>query len=194
MPGMQWIPASILAATVAALTLPHSAAAFDEDPIYLYGDVEYLVRDPDTGSTLTGVRLSGSYPISDEFHVTGFYSRVDNGGLTARDFGAALGYRYPVVDGTHLVGRIGMARARINPAGAPALGESALVLQLGIRSMVNWNLELNGFITHRDFDDSDTRLDVGGVYVLTERIGITAGVSFGSDDTTFSFGARLMMP
>jgi hypothetical protein len=182
---------SMLAGVVAVVA---AQSAFAEEPLYFYGDVEYVVMDPDVGSSLDGFRLSGSHPVGDDFHVTGQYSRVNRTGLRFTEFGAAFGYHTRIAYRTDLVGRVGIVRARAAPAGVPSTSQNALLLEFGLRGMVNWNLELNGFISHRDLDDSETRLDVGAAYYVTEQIGITGGVSFGSDDTTLSIGARFTIP
>jgi hypothetical protein len=184
---IKWITVALMLSTAAPPVLA-------EEPIYLYGDVEYITLDPDVGSSLDGFGLSGSHPVGEDFHVMALYSRVDNNNLRLNDFGAALGHHRRIAYRTDLVGRVGMVRARVNPTGATSVSENALLLQLGLRGMVNWNLELSGFVTHRDLDDSDTRLDLGGVLHVNEQLGVTADVSFGSDDTTLRIGARFMMP
>jgi hypothetical protein len=109
---------AIFAGVTVLAVMPLSAVA--EGPLYEYADVAYVTRDPDVGSSLDGFSISGSYPIGDDFHVTGLYSRVSRTGLRFTDFGMAFGYSTQIAYRTDLVGRAGMVRGRVAPSEAPS--------------------------------------------------------------------------
>jgi hypothetical protein len=160
---------------------------------YTYVDVDYLNVDPDNGRSVDGPRVSGSYALADQIHVVGGFARLTDGPVRLTETHVALGYNMLIANGTDLVARGGLIRNSVRLRNFGSASENALLLQVGLRSMVTPELELTGFVTHADFDDSFTSLDLDGVFQFSPMFGMTLGAGFSSERNLYSIGLRITL-
>lgn len=177
-----------LAAVLAVAPMAVSAAS----PSYNYVDVGYVSADLDNGPSLDGYGLEGSFAINENFHVVAGYAEVSKSPFTLTTGSVSLGYNYAMTSTTDLVARAGWVNGRVKVSGFGSESDNGWGAQAGVRSMLSEQFELNGFVNYVDiFDDSDTSLEVGGVYHFTEVVGLGASVDFADDVTTWFVGLRL---
>lgn len=176
----------IAAALLAAGIAPAMAAG----PNYNYVEVAYDNVDIDGGGSISGFDLAGSFAINESFHVTGGYQHLSDSPLTITVATIAGGYNLALNETTDLVARVGFARATAKISGFGSASDNGYVVQLGARSMINDSFELNGFVTQVDAGGSETGVEVGAVYRFANNFGITGGLAYSDDATTFRIGGR----
>lgn len=177
-------------AIVATAITPFAALA--ASPGYNYAEAGYVRVDFDGGPTVGGFGVDGSFALGERFHVIAGHSRLTRRSFTADSSAIALGYNHALTGETDLVARAGFVHGRVKLFGISASDDGWLA-QAGVRSMVTDTVELNGFITHVNVgtvDGSETSVGIGGVYFLTLNLGISAGVDFSDDETSYALGLR----
>jgi hypothetical protein len=166
-------------------------AALAAGPTYNYIDVGYLSVNVDDGPTLDGFGATGSFALTESFHVVAGYSEVSDSPWTVNSGGVALGWNYSLNDITDFVARAGWEYGRVKLSGFGSDDDNGWSVEAGVRSMLSPQFELNGFISHVDiFDGDEQALSVGGVYYFTPSIGVGASVTLSDDATGWDVGIR----
>ncbi len=179
---------NVVVVAVAILALSPIAAV--AGPGYDYVEAGYVNVKIDNGPTLDGFGLRGSFSVNEQFHVTAHYIQTSDSPLTLSETMVALGYSMNLSDRADFVARAGWLQSRVKITGLGSATESGYMLQAGFRSMMSAEIELNGFVTHRDAGGSETSLDLGGVYHFNQQFGASLGVSFSDDATIWTLGGR----
>ena len=187
---------SLLAIAGVCLALSGTAAlAADSGPRYTYGELGYSNLDfDDFDADGDAWYVKGSFALTDMFFATAGYADgdldVDSGGdsdYTNFDLGA--GINYPLNDTLDLVGRLSYISVDTDAGDEDGYG-----LYAGVRAMLTPQFELNGGLDYTDLGDpydSNTAVEVGGVYSFTDMFAATGGISFSDDVTEYSIGLRL---
>jgi hypothetical protein len=166
-------------------------AALAAGPTYNYIDAAYLSVDVDNGPTLDGFGIAGSFALTESFHVVAGYAELSKSPFTVSDGSLALGWNHSLNDITDFVARAGWEYGRVKLSGFGSDDDNGWSVEVGLRSMLTPQFELNGFISHVDiFDGDDQIVSVGGVYYFTPSIGLGAGVSLSDDATGWNVGVR----
>lgn len=174
----------------AVVMLAGVAPAIAAGPNYNYVEVAYDDVDIDGGGSIDGFDVAGSFAINDSFHVTGGYQYLKDSPLTLTGLTVAGGYNLDLSETTDLVARLGLARGEAKISGLGSASENGWIAQVGVRSMINDSFEVNGFVTQADVGGSETALELGAVYRFANNFGVTGGVGFSDDATTFRIGGR----
>jgi hypothetical protein len=161
---------------------------------YTFAGADYVNVDVDGGPDVEGPGIYGSFAIALQVHAYGDAARLTNGRAWLATLNLALGYNVPIADGTDFVARGGLARRTVRVRNLGSDTENALLLQAGLRTLVTPELELSGFVTFADFDDSLTSLDVGGLYSFSPMYAMTLGAGFASERNFYSIGLRVILP
>jgi len=163
-------------------------------PAYQYADIFQVQRDDaGAGDDWVGYGVAGSIRVDDHLRLFGEFRSVVNDDSPGDDIdvlAAGFGYHLPLAAHTDLVLDLGFLDEE-NETSTGA--ESSTVLQVGahVRTRVLGSLELEAGMTHYDYAESDTDLDLGAVYHFTERFGLAVSLADGDRRSALRFGARL---
>jgi hypothetical protein len=174
---------------VAAIPLTASGANLG----YTFAGADYVNFDIDRGPEVDGPGIYGAFALMPQLHAYGAAARLTNGRARLAELNLALGYNAPIAEATDLVARVGLARRTVRVRNLGSDTENAVLLQAGLRALVTPELELSGFLTFADFDDSMTSLDVGGVYSFSPMYAMTLGAGFASERNFYSIGLRVIL-
>jgi hypothetical protein len=166
-------------------------AALAASPTYNYLDAAYLSVDVDDGPTLDGFGVDGSFALTERFHVVASYGEISKSPWTLSSGSVALGWNHSLNDITDFVARAGWEYGRVKYSGFGSDDDNGWSVEVGVRSMLTPQFELNGFVSHVDiFDGDDQAVSVGGVFYFTPSIGLGAGVTLSDDATGWNVGVR----
>ena len=163
-------------------------------PAYQYADIFQVQRDDaGAGDDWVGYGVAGSIRVDDHLRLFGEFRSVVNDDSPGDDIdvlAAGFGYHLPLATHTDLVLDLGFLDEE-NETSTGA--ESSTVLQVGahVRTRVLGSLELEAGMTHYDYAESDTDLDLGAVYHFTERFGLAVSLADGDRRSALRFGVRL---
>lgn len=172
---------------VLAVATPLTLAA---EPSYNYLEGSYLNVDGD----LDGFGLAGSFAVSSNMHLYGEYEHAEDGPLEARTALLAFGLNHGISDTTDVVGRIGWAKGWVELDPILDADDDGFMAEVGLRSALSPNFEVNGFLRHVDVADADPSVRIGGLFGVTPALGISGGVEFTEDDTVYRVGLRYSFP
>lgn len=186
---------------VTALSIPALCAAQDEprpaqpEFSYSYAEISYDETEFDIGGGVgeidgDGFTLSGSYELTDEWHMYAAYgtSNLDfNIDLDTYVVGA--GYVFPLKDDIDLYGRVLYIDQEVDTNFGSA-DDDGLGLQFRMRARISEEFEFEGGIQYVDVADSDTSLLVSGRYHFTDAFSAGIGLTFGGDVDGIGVNAR----
>lgn len=183
--------------SIGALMLS-SAAAMAEGPSYSYIQAIYQEVDIDLGGGFDadgdGFGVAGSVAINDSWFVfagyasTEFESVID---LDQTTLGA--GWHSAISEKTDWFATLAYIDLDISAPGFGSAGDSGFGVNVGVRSMLNPNLELYGSLGYSDLGDGGdgTAVAAGLWYTVTGNLALGLGAEVGSDITSYGIGARL---
>jgi len=181
---------------VAGAMLPLGAAAQDASRAldYTFVEAAYVDQEVDAGPfdiDGDGLSLLGSVAITDSVFLLGQYTSYDyDGGLDVTTYSLGAGMRWGLKPELDLVGDIGWVHSEIDRRGLPDIDDDGFQLGVGLRARVHDAIEVQAGIRHIDLDDSDTYLEAGGRYYLTDNVAVGLGLSLNDDDTGWSLSLR----
>ena len=181
-----WMLVPVIALALPALT---QAAA---EPRYTYVEGGWVHADFDNvNEDGDGWGIGGSYAFHKNFHFVADYQDVDLGGSAdASAFSFGLGGNLPLRAGLDAVGRVRWIHEEID-VGNSGNDDDGYGLEFGLRTMINPQLELNGWVKYVDVGDSDnTSLAVGGLYEIANNFALGADFEFSDDVTALFLKAR----
>ena len=180
--------------SIGALMLS-SAVAMAEGPSYSYIQAAYQEIDIDLGAVDAdgdGFGVAGSVAINESWFMFAEYSSFDLESVIDVDQTAlGAGWHSPISATTDW-----FVTAEYIDLGASARGfgsadEDGFGVGIGVRSMMNPNLELYGQATYEDVGDGDTTIEAGVWYTVTGNLALGALLDVGDDVTAYGVGIRL---
>jgi hypothetical protein len=161
---------------------------------YTYVQVSYDETDFDVGPLSLdgdGLTLSGSFELTDEWHIYTSYSQIDldPGNADVDTWAIGAGYVFPLKDGIDLYGRVLYIDQNAD-AGAASIDDDGLAVQGRIRARITDEFELEGGIQYVDVSDSDISLQASARYNFTEQFSAGIGISFAGDTDGIGINAR----
>lgn len=174
------------------------AAALADDLSYSRIQATYQEVDLDAGGGVDvdgdGFGVGGSFAIGDSWYAFANYATADFDSvvdLTILTIGA--GWHTAISEKTDFYAELGFADGEIDVSGFGSEDDSGYSVEIGIRSMVNENLELFGSVGQVDFDDfgDGTALGAGLWYTVSGNFALGLGADFEDDVTSYGLGARL---
>jgi hypothetical protein len=175
----------------ALLMLPISIHAQQEQArsselSYTYAELRYL--DTDGGGD--GLRLRGSYQLSDGWLIVGGLTSVDYSGRvdgTTVEIGA--GYVYNFDDDFDFVATLQFLNTEIDTPFGSA-DDNGFALSAGARGKLTDEFEIRGSVNHINVDNNDTFIELAGDYYFSDSFSLGASLEVAGDDDVFSIGAR----
>jgi opacity protein-like surface antigen len=179
----------------AAVALPMVATA---KPLnYNFVELDYLNTDLD-GPDGDGFSLKGNFAFTDSFFFTGRYndSSVEQGAFDAdvQRITAGVGFKHAMSDVSSLFATLTYEDVEVDTNTPVDLDDDGFGLGAGIRFAVMENLELNGGLEYLDVGDAidgEVGFTVGGVFDVTETIGLALGYEDVDDFGEIHAGVRL---
>lgn len=182
---------------VGALMLS-SAAAMADGVSYSYIQASYEEVDIDFGGGIDadgdGFGFGGSAAIGENWFVFAGYSTADFESVV--DISTLViggGWHTAISNNTDFFASVGFADGEIDVSGFGSEDDSGVALEVGLRSMINPNLELYGSIGQVDFDEfgDGTAVSAGLWYTASGNLALGLGASFDDDVTSYGVGIRL---
>ncbi len=184
------VRASTCAAALLLAALPLAGQA--AEPRYTYAEAGYFDFDvDDVDVDGDGFAVGGSLALTEMFHVTASYQdgETDRFNLDFSQLEIALGLNYKLQPGLDVVGRVGYVDVEVDTPFGDA-DDDGYSLEALLRWMANEKLELDAGVKYIDLDDSDTALEIAGLYSITDNLALGAGLSVSDDITQWTLGGR----
>ena len=181
-------------AAIFAIGLMVSAVSAAADISYDYVRLSYVDTELDLGPVDVdgdGLELAGSLTVHQNAFAFASFSALDlDFGADASRLEIGGGYHHPLTPKIDLVGRLGYVNVDLDSGGGSA-DDDGILLSGGVRGRVTEVIEARAALNHRSMDkgDSDTELEVGGDYYVTEQFTVGVGLSLG-DATSLLLGGR----
>lgn len=144
-----------------------------------------------------GFALTGSFEVGEHWYVLVDY------GQTKLDFDVdlsqlALGvnFRVGMTERVDFTGGIAVERLKAEESTLPAVSETGIGANIGIRALLADWLELNGRVGYIEFGDnlsevSGERYGVGAAFNFSERFGVVLDADYWDDVTAYGVGVRI---
>jgi hypothetical protein len=161
---------------------------------YSYAELGYDTTDFDVGPANVdgdGFTLSGSFRLTDDWHLFAAYGQDDlDFGINVDTYAIGVGYTYPIRDDVDLYGRVLYIDQAVDFPGPVSADDNGLGLQFRVRGRVNEKLELEGGLQYVDVGNSDTSLQASARYYFTKEFSAGVGVTFAGDADGIGINAR----
>ncbi|HZF29035.1 MAG TPA: porin [Gammaproteobacteria bacterium] len=161
---------------------------------YSYAELGYDTTNFDVGPgdiDGDGFTLSGSFRLTDDWHLFAAYGQDDlDFGIDVDTYAIGVGYTYPIRNDVDLYGRVLYIDQEVDFPGPASADDDGLGLQFRVRGRVNEKLELEGGLQYVDVGNSDTSLQAGARYYFTKAFSAGVGVTFGGDADGIGINAR----
>jgi outer membrane protein with beta-barrel domain len=162
---------------------------------YSYVEIGYDEIDFDVpavgGIDGDGLTVSGSYELTDEWHIFAAYGTNDlDFDIDLDTLAIGAGYVFPLNQDVDIYGRVLYIDQEVDVPGFGDVGDDGLGLQGRIRARMTPELELEGGVQYIDVGDSDTSLQVAARYHFTEVFSAGIGLTFGGDADAIGVNAR----
>ena len=175
-----------------------SAVAMADGLSYSYVQANYQEIDIDFGGGADadgdGFAVGGSAEIGEDWFIFAAYSTFDlESVVDYTTLTAGAGYHSDVSAKTDWFATVGYAEAEVDASGFGSADDSGFGISLGLRSMVNDNLELYGNIGYVDLGDGadGTTIGAGLWYTVSGNLALGLGAEFDDDVTGYGIGLRL---
>ena len=161
---------------------------------YTYVEIGYEETDFDVGGAgdvdADGLILSGSFELTDEWHVFASYGTFDlDFGIDLDTWTIGAGYVYPLRNDVDIYGRVLYIDSEAD-AGPFSADDDGLGVQARIRYRVSDEFEVEGGLQYVDVADSDTSLQASARYYFTDAFSAGIGITFGGDSDSIGINAR----
>jgi|APFre7841882724_1041349.scaffolds.fasta_scaffold47295_1 hypothetical protein len=167
-------------------------AALADGPGYSYVEAGYVETDVDgTNASLDGYALRGSFALTDKWFVFAGYTDQSYGGLDIKDYGAGVGYAWPVAATTDLYGKLSIVRAEADFEGF-SLTDDGLAAAFGVRSRFNDRFELEASAGYTELSDSGGGATLGAAarWYFVKRFAVGIEAVAGEDTTAYGIDVR----
>lgn len=185
-----------LLVSAALLTLGLSGtSSANEGPKWTFVQAGYLQADiEDTNIEPTGFGIGGSHLVGENVLLVGQYSTISDDifgiDVDLNSLSLGLGYKHSVTSVTDVYTVLSYEYVEFEGGGG-SVDENGYGATVGIRSMVNNNIELSASMKYIDIDgESDTAVGVAAYYYITPQFAVSAGYSVADDVDTIGLSAR----
>ena len=182
-----------------------SGFAQAEDFDYTYAEAGYVSADfdePGVSIDGDGFGISGSFAITDRYHVFAEYSSLgfDALALLGTDFdinqlAVGVGMHHSLSPTIDFVGTLAFVDAEFEVAipglGSVGISESGFGIGAGLRGAMGSSFEWEAGIDYVDAGGSGTSVGVDGRYYFTDTFAIGGGIDLDDDVTVFAIGVRV---
>lgn len=162
---------------------------------YTFAEIGYgrvYFDDPDVDGD--GFSIGGSYALTSEFHVFGNYGTTElDFNIDATTFELGFGHNRPISNNIDLVATLSYVYVDFDVPGFGSEDDNGLGVGLGLRALVNPQIELFGGVDYVDLSDSgsDTSLGLGARYNFNERFAVGFGGSWSDDVSSYTLTGRM---
>ena len=170
-----------------------SFGAMAETPSFNYVDFGY-VCDLSSDQSFDGFDLKGNFELNDNLYINAGYRSIDfdiagfdvNGDVKL----IGLGYKKAFSPDSVFYSELDYVKAKARAGGLGSGSENGYQVGFGVRSMLSSNFEVRAGVNYIDVVDSDTFMILGGVYSLSDDLGLYFDIESDFDDSTYSTGVR----
>lgn len=137
-----------------------------------------------------GLGINGSFGLNDSLHVIAGYTDVDyDFGIDGSVTNVGLGFNTSLSADLDFVADVSYVDAEI-ATGFGSADETGYGLGAGVRGRATDRVELEARLGYVDLDDSDTAVQVGGRYYLSDSFALGAGLTDNDAGLTWTLGLR----
>lgn len=191
---------ALLCGAVAAFALASQAQAQNTQVSYDYLEIS-ATQGEILDTDFTGYSATASFSLSDSVFMSASYSDGETDDkigfgfgaskVEARGFDFGFGYHMPISSSTDFVTRLSYVRAEAEYAGFSD-DANGYGVDLGVRSFVLPNLELEALAVYSDGSDMDGEvgLNINAKFFITPAFALIVGYSDGDDTNGVSAGLR----
>lgn len=183
--------------SIGALMLS-SATAMAEGPSYSYIQASYQKVDIDLGAGLDadgdGFGVAGSVAINDNWFVFAGYASSELESVVDLDQTTlGGGWNSAISETTDWFATLAYIDLGVSARGFGSASDSGFGVSVGLRSMLNPNLELYGSLGYSDLGDGGdgTAVTAGLWYTVTGNLALGLGLDVSEDVTGYGVGIRL---
>lgn len=183
----------MLRITAVGVLMFSSTLALAERPSYNYIQGSYQQWDLDAGGIDAdgdGFAVAGSVAFGDNWHAFADYASAELDSFLDVDLTTVGGgFHVDLSNRTDVYAELGLAKADVQFFG----DDTGLVYRVGVRSMLNPNLELTASLGEMDFDDVDfgTEFAAGLWYTVSGNLAVGGEARFADDINRYGISARL---
>jgi hypothetical protein len=155
-----------------------------------YGQVNFDSPDIDGD----GFGIGGSYALTDQFFLLANYSTADlDFDVDYTDFNVGFGFNSPISDTIDFVATLSYVYVELEAPGFGSEDDNGLGGGLGLRALVNPQIELFGGVEYIDLSDSgsDTSLGAGARYNFNEQFAVGFAGSWSDDANSYTLSGRM---
>lgn len=141
-----------------------------------------------------GFGIGGSYALTDQFHLFAGYSTADlDFDIDATEFDVGFGFNTPLSDTIDVVASLSYVYVELDAPGVGSADDNGLGGGLGLRALVNPQIELFGGFQYIDLSDSgsDTSLGAGARYNINEQFAVGLAGSWSDDASSYTLTGRM---
>ncbi len=155
-----------------------------------YGQVNFDSPDIDGD----GFGIGGSYALTEQFHLLANYSTADlDFDIDYTDFSVGFGFNSPISDTIDVVATLSYVYVELDASGFGSADDNGLGGGLGLRALVNPQIELFGGVEYIDLSDSgsDTSLGAGARYNFNEQFAVGFAGNWSDDANSYTLSGRM---
>ena len=192
---MNGVSRAVLVATVLLPALSSAQQTSKSGFDYNYAELGYDKHDFDVSRAPDnidgdGFTLSGSFKVTDDWHVYASYGTANlDFGIDVDTWALGLGYNYSLKPNVDLYGRV-LYIDQSASSGSFSAHDNGLGLQFRVRGRVNDKVEVEGGIQYLDVASSDTSLQASVRYYFTRAFSAGIGLTLGGDQDGLGVNAR----
>jgi opacity protein-like surface antigen len=170
-----------------------SFGAMAETPSFNYVDFGY-VSDFSSDESFDGFEFRGNFEINDNFYVSAGIRQldVDLFGIDAdADFNTiGFGYKKAITSNSVFYTQLDYVNTKATVSGFGSNSDNGYQVGFGMRSNLSSNFEVKAGVNYIDAADSNTYMVLGGVYSLSDNVGLYFDIESDFDDSNYSTGVR----
>ncbi len=185
-------------AIVVALMVSFSLSASAEEPGYNYVELSYIRVDADGGLKPDGFGVLGSVELGDDFFLEGSYAEIEDDyhgvDVEFEELALGVGWRMGLGDNSTFHTVASYIDSEVEASGIGSKSDDGFGIELGLRSNLTKNIELNGGVAYVDVGSADgAAASIGTLYRFTQNVGVSATIGVNDDsDKLYTLGMRLM--
>ncbi len=171
-----------------------SVGAMAETPSFNFVDAGY-VSNLGGDFDFDGFEIQGNFELNDNFYINAGYTTITSdisfiGDIDSDVLELGLGYKTAISDNMVFFTQLDFVDIDVDVSGFGSGSENGYQLGFGVRNNLSEKLELKAAINYFDVGGSDTFLELGAIYKLTDSAGIYFDVDTDFDDSSYGLGVR----
>ena len=184
-----------LVACAVALLLNAASTVSAGEFSYSYIDLIHEEADIELSSGRTiDAEATGIYVLFDfdeRIYIGGtIFDGESAGNIDLEGWGFLMGMHHPLSDTVDLVVELSHTEVEAS-RGTAKNTENSEDIEIGIRAMIAPKIEVNAYFLHELDDDNDNSYSIAGLFNVTPKVAIGAGINKGDDWDSVVLGARL---